>query len=200
MNTIYRIMLLFAVLTLASCKEESDVNGVKIIYEEEKEGLDEFKAFSLAPYGINALIYLPDETSDVGAADEPRVEHEPNGYKWDIYLGQNFHLIIDDWGDENMIAAHKEELEDYSFMYKVDYLEDKENFLLYTKKLTVDGKKDADPNVGIEHSGYYCYGQHTIEGINFVFRSGDTGSPKLIADYIAKSILSVEEIKKDDIN
>ena len=199
MNTIYRIMLLFTVLTLAGCKAETDVNGVKIIYEEEKEGLDEFKAFSLAPYGINALIYLPDETSDVGAADEPRVEHEPNGFKWDIYLGQNFHLIIDDWGDENMIATHKEELEDYSFMYKVDYLEDKENFLLYTKKLTVDGKKDADPNVGIEHSGYYCYGQHTIEGINFVFRSGE-GSPKLIADYMAKSILSVEEIKKDNIN
>ena len=200
MNIIYKIAILLAILIFVSCNEETDEQDVKIIYEEGKEGLDEFKAFSLAPYGINALIYLPDETADIGAADEPRVEHEPNGFKWDIYLGQNFHLIIDDWGDENMITNHKEELEDYSFMYKVDFLEETENFLLYTKELTVDGKKDADPNVGIEHSGYYCYGQHTIDGINFVFRSGDTGSPKLIADYMAKSILSVEQIKKENIN
>jgi hypothetical protein len=182
---------------LSNCSDDKNANGaINVIYDDELVGLDEFEAFSLAAFGINALIYLPDETSDIGAAAAPRVEHEPDGFKWDLFVGQNFHMRIDDWGDDEMIGFHKEELADYSKMYDIEFLEETENFLYYKRTLKVEGKKEADKNVGIEHVSFYCYGQHTIEGINYVFRINDAGHPKPITTYMAKSIKSVKEIVK----
>lgn len=182
-------------LLFTSCSgEEKDPNALEVIYEEELDELDEFEAFGLKAYGINAMIYLPDETADIGAAAEPKVEHEPDGFKWDLHVGQNFHMRIDDWGDEEMVSFHKEELQDFSSMYNVEFLEESENFLYYKKTLKVDGSEDAGKNVGVEHVSFHCFGQHTIGGINYVFRTNDSGHPKPITEYMAKSIKSVKEI------
>lgn len=196
MKAIYRILavLVFG-FTLTYCTEEKkDNDSLDVVYEDELEGLDEFEAFSLKPYGIDAMIYLPDETADIGAAAEPRVEHEPDGFKWDLFVGQNFHMRIDDWGDDEMIAFHKEELLDFSNMYEIEFLEEADNFLYYKRTLKVDGTKDAGKNVGVEHVSFHCYGQHKIGGINYVFRTNDNGHQKPITTYMSKSIKSVKEI------
>lgn len=195
MKAVYRILAVLAFgVTLTHCTEENDNGSLDVVYEDELAGLDEFEAFSLAPFGINALVYLPDETADVGAAAAPRVEHEPDGFKWDLFVGQNFHMRIDDWGDDEMIAFHKEELLDFSNMYEIEFLEESDNFLYYKRTLKVDGQKGAGANVGVEHVSYHCYGQHTIDGINYVFRTNDGGHQKPITEYMAKSIKSVKEI------
>lgn len=188
------VFSLFGLLFTSCSGEEKDPNALEVIYEEELDELDEFEAFGLKAYGINAMIYLPDETADIGAAAEPKVEHEPDGFKWDLHVGQNFHMRIDDWGDEEMVSFHKEELQDFSSMYNVEFLEESENFLYYKKTLKVDGSKDAGKNVGVEHVSFHCFGQHTIGGINYVFRTNDSGHPKPITEYMAKSIKSVKEI------
>jgi len=196
MKVIFRVFIVsvFSVF-FTQCTEEENVDGsIDVIYEDELDGLDEFEAFSLKPFGINAMIYLPDETADIGAAATPIVEHEPDGFKWDLLVGQNFHMRIDDWGDDEMIAFHKEELADFSSMYEVEFMEETENFLYYKKTLKVDGTSDAGKNVGIQHVSYHCYGQHTIGGVNYVFRTNDNGHHKPITEYMAKSIKSVAEI------
>lgn len=196
MKIIFRVFILSLIAVfLTQCTGDNQNNGViDVVYEDELVGLDEFEAFSLAPFGINALVYLPDETANIGAAAAPRVEHEPDGFKWDLFVGQNFHMRIDDWGDDEMIAFHKEELVDYSNMYDIEFLEEADNFLYYKRTLKVDGKKEASSNVGVEHVSYHCFGQHTIEGINYVFRTNDGGHQKPITEYMAKSIKSVKEI------
>jgi hypothetical protein len=196
MKSFYRIILsaIFGVF-FTQCTEDKKEDGViDVVYEDELEGLDEFEAFSLKPFGIDAMIYLPDETADIGAAAQPRVEHEPDGFKWELFVGQNFHMRIDDWGDEEMVAYHKEELLDFSSMYDVEFLEETDNFLYYKRTLKVDGTKDAGKNVGVEHVSFHCYGQHTIGGINYVFRTNDSGHQKPITEHMAKSIKSVKEI------
>lgn len=196
MKTIFRVFIvsIFAVFFTQCSDENKDDGTIDVVYEDELDGLDEFEAFSLAPFGINAMVYLPDETADIGAAAVPRVEYEPDGFKWDLFVGQNFHMRIDDWGDDEMIAFHKEELADFSNMYDIEFLEDTENFLYYKRTLKVDGTKDASKNVGVDHVSYHCYGQHTIEGINYVFRTNDNGHHKPITEYMSKSIKSVKEI------
>lgn len=196
MKIIFRVFILSLIATFfTQCAGDNQNNGsIDVVYEDELVGLDEFEAFSLAPFGINALVYLPDETANIGAAAAPRVEHEPDGFKWDLFVGQNFHMRIDDWGDDEMIAFHKEELVGFSNMYDVEFLEETDSFLYYKRTLKVDGKKEASSNVGVEHVSYHCYGQHTIEGINYVFRTNDSGHQKPITEYMAKSIKSVKEI------
>jgi hypothetical protein len=195
MKAVYRILAVLVLgVTLTHCAEENDNGSLDVVYEDELAGLDDFEAFSLAPFGINALVYLPDETADIGAAAAPRVEHEPDGFKWDLFVGQNFHMRIDDWGDDEMIAFHKEELVDFSNMYEIEFIEESDTFLYYKRTLKVDGQKGVGKNVGVEHVSYHCYGQHTIDGINYVFRTNDEGHQKPITEYMAKSIKSVKEI------
>ncbi|MDX1652896.1 MAG: hypothetical protein R3277_10420 [Brumimicrobium sp.] len=183
------------ILTLFSCNGDDNKDGdLNVIYEDEDTELYEFEAFSLAPYDINAMIYLPDATANIGAATDPKVVHELDDYKWDLYLGQNFHMHIEDWGDDNALAAHIENLKDHSHIYQIDYLEQSDNFIYYKSTLKVDGKVDSK-KIGTEHVTYHVVGQHTIDGINYIFRTNLEGHPKPITDYMAKSIKSVAPIK-----
>jgi hypothetical protein len=189
------VLLLFFV-TLISCDSSENEGELNVVYEDEDAGLDEFEAFSLAPYGINALIYLPGATSDIGAATDPKVSFELDGYKWDLFVGQNFHMRIEDYGDDEMIAFHKDELKEFSNMYDVEYIEESDNFLYYRKTLKVKGKKEASNSVGLDHVSYHCYGVQTIDGVNYVFRTNELGHPKPTTEYMAKSIKSVKQIEK----
>lgn len=190
MNIVFRLFTLSILATFCAKCAEDDPNNreLNIVYEAN------FKAFSLAPFGINAIVYLPDEMENSGLVAAPRVEHEPDGFKWDLFVGNNFHLRIDDWGDDDMIKFHKKELMRFSNLYNVEFLEDTDRFLYYKKNLKSDEKKEGNSNVKGELISYHCYGQHTIGGINYVFRTTDSGNQKPITEYMAKSIKSVKEI------
>lgn len=195
MKTVFRFLSVLAFgVVLTHCAGDNDTGSRDVVYEDALAGLNDFEAFSLSPFGIKALLYLPDETADIGAAAAPRVEHEPDGFKWDLFVGNNFHMRIDDWGDDEMIAFHKEELLDFSNLYEIEFLEESDNFLYYKRTLKVNGQESVGANVGVKHVSYHCYGQHTIDGINYVFKTNDSGHQKPVTEYMAKSIKSVKEI------
>ena len=195
MKTVFRFLSVLAFgVVLTHCAGDNDTGSRDVVYEDALAGLDDFEAFSLSPFGIKALLYLPDETAGIGTAAAPRVEHEPDGFKWDLFVGNNFHMRIDDWGDDEMIAFHKEELLDFSNLYEIEFLEESDNFLYYKRTLKVNGQEGVGANVGVKHVSYHCYGQHTIDGINYVFRTNDSGHQKPVTEYMAESIKSVKEI------
>ena len=73
---------------------------------------------------------------------------------------------------------------------------EEKDLLVYERKLIVKGSKNASPKVGIEHKSYHVYGQKTINGITYEFRSREEGyEQKRIISLMAKTIKSVEEIK-----
>lgn len=187
------IFILGIFATSCGGNEEKEDSELNVTYEEEDDDLYEFEAFSLAPYDINAMIYLPDATANIGAATAPTVEHEMDDYKWDLYLGQNFHMHIEDWGDEDALADYIANLKDHDHIYEIEYIEKSDKFIYYKSTLKVDGELPSK-NVGTEHVSYHCVGQHTIDGLNYLFRTGKLGAPKPITDYMAKSIKSVEQI------
>lgn len=185
-------LLLFLPLFMVSCGGEEGTGGETI----EDEELYEFKGFSLKDYDLPATIMLPDETATIGASTKPEVIHADDDFKWELMVGPNFHMIIDDWGDyRDMVAAEKKRLEGLHF-YKIKYIENKPDFICYERILKVDGDKAAPKTVGLEHKSYHVYGQKIIDGVTYVFRSRDEGYEKVIIDFMAKSIKSVKPIKK----
>lgn len=172
----------------------------------EKEGLDEevinldedyyeFKGISLKEYGIPALMMLPDETANIGASTKPEVIHKEGDFIWDINVGPNFNVHIEDYGDyTDMVEYKKKELKDQN-MFKITYLIDEKDLILYERKLVVKGSKKASPTVGVEHKSYHVYGQKIINNITYELRSRDEGYEKMIIELMAKSIKSFKPIK-----
>lgn len=183
------ILLLCTPVFFTQCGKQS---GEETVSDEE---LYEFQGFSLKPYDIPVVIMLPDETANIGASTKPEVQHIEDDFKWEIHVGPNFHLVIDDWGsDREMVSSKKKELASLNF-YKIKYLIDEPDFILYEQELKVDGKKGVSKKIGVEHKTYHVYGQKVIDDITYVFRSRDEGYEKVIIDLMAKSIKSVKPIQ-----
>ena len=94
-----------------------------------------------------------------------------------------------------MVETRKKELKDLDF-YKIKYIIDEKDFILYEQELMPKGSAKASNTVGVPHKSYHVYGEKVIDGITYVFRSLDEGSEKIIIELMAKSIKSVKPLKK----
>ena len=155
----------------------------------------EFQDFSLVEYDIPAILSLPDETANIGASTTPEVVHIEDDIKWEVKIGPNFQLIIEDYGDlTDLIEVEKKELEEQSF-FKVKYLLDEEDMILYERTLLVKGTDKASKRVGVEHKTYHVYGQKIVDGITYELQSREDGYEKMIIELMAKSIRSFKAAK-----
>ena len=156
----------------------------------------EFKGVNLKEHGIPAIIMLPDETANIGASTKPEIIHTDGDFIWDINVGSNFNLHIEDYGDyTDMVEYKKKELKEQE-VFSINYLIDDKDLIVYDRKLIVKGSKKASPKVGVEHKSYHVYGQKIIDGITYELRSRDEGyEAKNIIELMAKSIKSFKPIK-----
>ena len=182
--------LFISCLTLTACSNSSD--------SKEQEGIDEalldFNKFSLKSFDIPATILLPDETSNIGASTKVEVTHTEGDFLWDLKVGPNFELVINDWGtDKEILNAEVKKLKNLDF-YNVKFLKKTPTTLLYERTLNVDGKKNASKNVGIEHKSYHLFMTKTIQNIIYTFETNDGGSTKEIVELQEKCINSIHEI------
>lgn len=183
--------LFSAVLLMFGCKgDEKPVDNTSV-----EEDFYEYRKFNLKDYGLKATIMLPDETANIGASTRPEVIHGEEGFKWEIEVGPNFNLIIDDFGEErNKVGDKKKSLQALD-IFETKFLVDEKDLIVYESTLKVEGEKSSPIVVAKPHVSYHVYGQKIIDGYTYVFRSREEGYPKHIIDLMAKSIRSVEEIK-----
>jgi hypothetical protein len=154
----------------------------------------EYQGLNLQKYELPFEIMLPDETANIGASTIPLVLHKGGDFYWDIEVGNNFSLHIEDYGDFNdLIKSKKEKLKNQK-IFKVDFLLDQEDVMVYKLTLVVKGSKNASPKVGVEHSSYHVYGQKEFDGIIYELRSQDEGGSKEIIELMVKSIKSFKPI------
>ncbi len=159
----------------------------------------EFQGLSLKQYQIPIMIMLPDETANIGASTKPEVIHTDGDFKWELFVGANFHLLIDDWGDyTDMVASRKKELQELDF-YKINYLIDEKDFILYEQELMPKGVDKGAKGVGVPHKSYHVYAEKVIDGVTYVFKSSDEGAEKLIIELMAKSIKSIKVLKNSKV-
>jgi hypothetical protein len=181
-------LLLLIALPLVRCGEGKND-------QPEDEELYEFQGFSMKPYDIPVMIMLPDETANIGASTKPEVIHEEGGFQWQLSVGPNFQMIIDDWGSyTTQVAEEKKKLATFPF-YNIKYIIDEPDLIMYEKVLKVDGKKGVSNRIGVEHKTYHVYGQKVINKINYVFQSRPEGYERVIIDLMVKSIRSVKPLK-----
>jgi hypothetical protein len=193
-NIFFLSVITLLSLQLLSCSGGNDVGA-----EDDTVKLDEdyyeFKGISLANSGISAMIMLPDETANIGASTKPEIIHTEGDFKWDIHVGPNFHMHIEDYGDyTDLVETKKRELKE-SDIFNVNYLIDDKDLIVYEQKLVVKGSKKAAPTVGVEHRSFHVYGQKTIDGVTYELRSRDEGYEKVIIELMAKSVRSFKPIK-----
>lgn len=179
---------------LYSCgSDEVDPNDGEIVVDDDYY---EFQDFNLSPYDIDAFISLPDETANIGASTKPEIIHIEDDIKWEVNVGPNFQLMIEDYGDlTDLIEVEKKELAEQTF-FKVNYIIDEPDLILYERTLLVKGTEKASPKVGVEHRSYHVYGQKIIDGITYELQSREDGYEKVIIELMAKSIKSMKPKKK----
>ena len=179
---------------LYSCgTDEVDPNDGEIVIDDDYY---EFQDFNLGNYDIQAFISLPDETANIGASTKTEIIHIEDDIKWEVNVGQNFQLMIEDYGDlTDLIEVEKKELAEQTF-FKINYIIDEPDMILYERTLLVKGTKKASSKVGVEHRSYHVYGQKIIDGISYELQSREEGYEKVIIELMAKSIKSMKPKKK----
>lgn len=187
--TFSSLCILFATLCFTSCNNEDEANKEKVA-----KAVDyyDFQGMSLKDYDIPALIMLPGQTSNVGAAVEPSIIHAEGDFKWEIKVGPNFSLLIEDYGREKeLIKREKTRLASFPF-YKIEYLTNTDSLIFYRRTLKYDKKNTS--KVGVDHVSYHCYAIKKIAGIKYVFESPNEGCHKPIIETMIKTINSVEKL------
>ncbi len=188
------VFLLFILSSLSRCSSgnQDEQNNRSI---ENEEDYFNFQSLNLQPFGINAFIMVPDETASIGATTRPEVIHKENDFKWKLIVGPKFELIIEDYGEyKHLIQDMKNRLKEEK-MFRIQYLIEETDLLVYKRTLIVRGIKNASPNVGVEHSSFHVYGMRTIDGINYELRSNDEGCSKQLIELMVKSIHSFKALK-----
>lgn len=182
------------VAILAACGGEdakpNDQNDQEIVIDEDYY---EFQTFDLSPYDLPAFISLPDETANIGAS-KPEVKHTEDDIYWTINVGPNFQMIITDCGDIKDLMKTEKELLSQIQNFKLDYIVDEEDLILYKRTLIVEGSEKASPTVGVEHVSYHVFGTKKIGGFNYTFKSRPEGYEKGLIELMAKSIKSIKPI------
>lgn len=177
---------------ITACQEEPEVDGDELIVDDDYY---EFQSFNLKKYEIPAMISLPDETANIGASTKPEVEHIESDIKWAVRVGPNFELIIEDYADfTDLIEVKKKELSEQTF-FKIKYLIDDKDLIVYERTLVVKGSDKAAASVGIEHKSYHVYGQKIVNGITYELQSRPDGYERNIIQLMAKSIKSFKSLK-----
>ena len=143
---------------------------------------------TLSDHGLNMQIMLPNVASSTGASIEPTVEHFDGDYLWDVKIGNQFHLIIEDFGKEkNKVAEEKKRLTDMGRIFVIEYVIDEPKVIMYKRELHEgQGGKPT----------YHCYGETTVDGYTYVLRSHEDGNFKPIIEDMVKTIRSAKQIPK----
>lgn len=185
--------IIFGLVGLTGCDTDAPAPKSKDLVVD--DDYYEFQDFIMTDYDIPGVISLPDETANIGASTRPEVKHNES-FKWEINAGQNFQLHIEDFGIlDDLVEEKKKDLADQKF-FKIKYLINEPDLIVYERTLVVAGSKYAAPEVGIEHRSYHVYGQKTINNIIYGLSSAEDGCDKHIVELMAKSVKSFKRFDR----
>lgn len=191
--TFLAIALVTLSITAFSCKDEGENDIISNDLKKEADiDLSDFKGESMKKHGINALMMLPDETSNTGASVVPTFTRQEE-HLWLVEMGPRFEMIIEDMGSETTVVERmKKELIDLG-IYDIEFMIDEPDLLMY--KRSIKYSDDSDLEVKKTYT-YHCFGTKIIDGITYLIRSGkpDIGFHKLIVQDMIKTIRSFQAL------
>jgi hypothetical protein len=197
MKPFFRFIFLGSLITASSCGQNEVEQTTPTLPVVNMNDYSEFQMITLDKHELQAQIFIPDASANIGASTIPEIEHS-DSFLWKITAGPKFELHIEDFGDyKDRMANKKKELKEQHKFFQIKYLIDEPQLLLYERKLIVKGDKNASPKVGFDHITYHVYGEKIIDGITYELRSKDAGfsaDQKHIAEMMAKTIKSFNKL------
>jgi hypothetical protein len=135
---------------------------------------------TLKVHGLNTTIWVPEELAPDGTQIPSQIEADADNMLWKLKSGKKFHIVIrvvD--GEGNYIKRKKEELA--GGIFKVEYLEDKEDYVMYKASLPEDATK-------LEF--FKFYGVKKVNGEEYEFYTEESAElRKLDVELVKKSFL-----------
>ena len=168
------IFLMCLLFLLFAC----ETNNQKTNNESEEQDYYQFQQIDLSRNDLDATIMIPDATAGIGASFKPLINHIAADYKWQISIGRNFNLQIEDFGDNayRYPEVRKKIIENKAF--KVSIIKEENDQVLYKRILD---------------KTYHVYAVKKVDGVYYELKSREEGDSKKIAEFIYRS---VESFKK----
>ncbi len=178
----------FSLLLLTACGGSGETTETTDATDTSTVDFSDMDEMSLESEGLNMQIMLPNVASQTGASIEPTIEHFDGDYLWDVKIGPQFHLIIEDFGKEqNKVSEEKKRLDGLQRIFVTEYIIDEPKLIMYKRELHEgQGGKTT----------YHCYGETTVDGYTYVLRSHEDGNFKPIIEDMVKTIRSAKQIAK----
>lgn len=177
MKNIHLFFLLISLgLLIVGCSSEENETTQQdtVKKNSSSDALKNYEEFDLRPYEINASLLLP-------KGETASVKHQLDSFSWQILLGKQVYVTIQDWGTENGMEHYLKKLKKQNS--QIDFIEQEDDFVKYKS------------TVGTSKITYHTAAQHKIEGINYIFESNSkVGLSKEKIEQAVVSVKSVEQI------
>lgn len=139
---------------------------------------------TLKVHGLNTTVWVPEELAPDGTQIPSQIEPDEDNMIWKLKSGKKFHIVIrvvD--GEGNYIKRKKEELA--GGIFKVEYLDDKENYLMYKASLPENSSKAEF---------FKFYGVKKVNGEEYEFYTEESAElKKSDVELVKKSFLGFGE-------
>ena len=155
-----------------------ETNNQKTNNESEEQDYYQFQQIDLSRNDLDATIMIPDATAGIGASFKPVINHIPADYKWQISIGRNFSLQIEDFGDNayRYPEVRKKIIENKAF--KVSIVKEENDQVLFKRILD---------------NSYHVYAVKKVDGVYYELKSREEGDSKKIAEFIYRSVKSFKK-------
>jgi hypothetical protein len=155
-----------------------ETNNQKTNNKLEEQDYYQFQQIDLSRNDLDAAIMIPDATAGIGASFKPVINHIPADYKWEISIGRNFNLQIEDFGDNayRYPEVRKKIAENKAF--KVSIVKEENDQVLFKRILD---------------NSYHVYAVKKVDGVYYELKSREEGDSKKIAEFIYRSVKSFKK-------
>ncbi len=145
-----------------------------------------YNSFDLTPFDLAATIMLPNASAGIGTSMKPTVAYELGGFKWQLSVGRNFTLLIEDYGDyAYRFAEFKRKLLKPNKFFEIEIVKEAKNILIYRRK--VKGEFIAQKN-----ARFYIYSVRRIGPNYYEIMNREQGDTKKVVDFMYHAIQSLK--------
>ena len=146
----------------------------------------QYNRFDLRPYDINAQMMLPNASAGIGTSLKPSVNYEVGGFRWQLDIGRNFTLLIEDYGDYSFrFAEFKRKLLKPNAFFEIEIVKQTKDVLIFRRKVKGEfvSKKNAR---------FYIYSVKKIGENYYELMNREQGDSKRVVDFMYHSIQSLK--------
>lgn len=146
----------------------------------------QYRVFDLRPYDLSARIMLPNASAGIGTSMKPVVNFEIGGFKWELSVGRNFTLLIEDYGDyAYRFAEFKRKLLKPNPFFEIEMVRQTKDVLIYRR--IVKGEFAAKKN-----ARFYIYSVKRLRENYYEIMNREQGDTKRVVDFMYHSIQSLK--------